>query len=170
MKQFLLIAVLFSTNVFAKKSKGGVFLEPIVGYSIYTKDNFLSSNISVGHAGTTYGARAGVEFGPVVLGGRFVTTPDTTYSLTVNGNQVNTQEFSFNQTGSETSFISKQSAQSFFGGINVQIPIFSGNLIRSSIKNAKINLDSKIYFCICLNSTLLFWETNNIYLNYYFNF
>lgn len=51
--------------------------------------------------------------------------------------------FSFNQTGSETSFISKQSAQSFFGGINVQIPIFSGNLIRSSIKNAKINLDSK---------------------------
>jgi len=51
--------------------------------------------------------------------------------------------FSFNQLGSETSFISKQSDQSFFGGINVQIPLFNGNLRRSSIKNAKINLDSK---------------------------
>jgi len=51
--------------------------------------------------------------------------------------------FSFNQLGSETSFISKQSDQSFFGGINVQIPLFNGNLRRSTIKNAKINLDSK---------------------------
>ena len=51
--------------------------------------------------------------------------------------------FSFNQLGSETSFISKQSDQSFFGGINVQIPLFNGNLRRSAIKNAKINLDSK---------------------------
>ena len=49
----------------------------------------------------------------------------------------------FNKIGSETSFISKQSDQSFFGGINIQIPIFSGNLRRSSIKNAKINLENQ---------------------------
>ena len=51
--------------------------------------------------------------------------------------------YSFNQVGSETSFISKQSDQSFFGGINIQIPIFTGNIRRSAIKNSKINLDSK---------------------------
>ena len=51
--------------------------------------------------------------------------------------------YSFNQVGSETSFISKQSDQSFFGGINIQIPIFTGNIRRSTIKNSKINLDSK---------------------------
>jgi len=51
--------------------------------------------------------------------------------------------YSFNQVGSETSFISKQSDQSFFGGINIQIPIFTGNLRRSTVKNSKINLDSK---------------------------
>ena len=51
--------------------------------------------------------------------------------------------YSFNQVGSETSFISKQSDQSFLGGINIQIPIFTGNIRRSAIKNSKINLDSK---------------------------
>ena len=51
--------------------------------------------------------------------------------------------FSFSDIGSQTGFISKQNDQSFFAGVNIQVPIFSGNLRRTSIKNSKINLNSK---------------------------
>ena len=53
MKLVLLMALLLSTNAFAKRSgKGGLYIEPIVGYSVYTKDKLeilgTSSDLSVG--------------------------------------------------------------------------------------------------------------------------
>ena len=53
--------------------------------------------------------------------------------------------FSFNKSGSETSFISKQTDRGLFGVISLQFPIFNGDLIRKNIKNSKINLESKKY-------------------------
>ena len=53
--------------------------------------------------------------------------------------------FSFNKSGSETSFISKQTDRGLFGIISLQFPIFNGDLIRKNIKNSKINLESKKY-------------------------
>ena len=50
---------------------------------------------------------------------------------------------SFNKSGSETSFISNQTDRSFFGLINIQFPIFNGNLVKNNIKNSKLNLQSK---------------------------
>ena len=51
--------------------------------------------------------------------------------------------FSFNKSGSETSFISKQTDRGVFGIISIQFPIFNGNIIRKNIKNSRINLESK---------------------------
>ena len=51
--------------------------------------------------------------------------------------------FSFNKSGSETSFISKQTDRGVFGIISIQFPIFNGDIIRKNIKNSRINLESK---------------------------
>ncbi len=54
-----------------------------------------------------------------------------------------TTSYSFNKSGSETSFISKQTDRGFFGVVSIQFPIFNGNMIRKNIKNSKLNLESK---------------------------
>ncbi len=56
-----------------------------------------------------------------------------------------TTSFSFNKSGSETSFISKQTDRGVFGIVNLQVPIFNGDVVRRNIKNAKLNLESKNY-------------------------
>ena len=67
MKLVLLMTLLLSTNAFAKRSKkGGLYIEPIVGYSVYTKEKFealgTTTDLSVGHGGTSYGARLGGRY------------------------------------------------------------------------------------------------------------
>ena len=53
--------------------------------------------------------------------------------------------YSYNNRQSETSFISQQTDYGIIAGINVEIPIFTGNLKRKNYQNAKINLESKNY-------------------------
>ena len=53
--------------------------------------------------------------------------------------------FSFNKMGSETSFISRQTDTGVFGMFNLQFPIFSGDIRRKNIKNARLNLESKTH-------------------------
>lgn len=104
MKLILLMMLLLSTNAFAKRSKkGGLYIEPIVGYSVYTKEKFealgTTTDLSVGHGGTSYGARLGADIGYLMIGVRYLTTPKTTFSAEINGVKLNTDEFSFNQSG-----------------------------------------------------------------------
>ena len=54
-----------------------------------------------------------------------------------------TTSFSFNKSGSETSFISKQTDRGVFGVVSIQFPIFNGDVVRRNIKNSKLNLESK---------------------------
>ena len=56
-----------------------------------------------------------------------------------------TTSFSFNKSGSETSFISRQTDRGVFGVVSIQFPIFNGNLVKNNIKNSKLNLESKKY-------------------------
>ena len=51
--------------------------------------------------------------------------------------------YSYTNTQSETSFVSKQSNYGLIAGINIDIPIFSANMRRKAFKNAKINLETK---------------------------
>jgi len=53
--------------------------------------------------------------------------------------------YSYNNRQSETSFISKQTDYGIVAGVNMEIPIFTGNIKRKSYQNAKINLASKNY-------------------------
>jgi len=54
-----------------------------------------------------------------------------------------TTSFSFNKSGSETSFIIKQTDRGVFGVVSIQFPIFNGDVVRRNIKNSKLNLESK---------------------------
>ncbi len=54
-----------------------------------------------------------------------------------------TTSFSFSKSGSETSFISKQTDRGLFGIVNIQFPIFNGDIVKRNIKNSKLNLQSK---------------------------
>ena len=56
-----------------------------------------------------------------------------------------TTSFSFSKSGSETSFISKQTDRGLFGIVNIQFPIFNGDIVKRNIKNSKLNLQSKKY-------------------------
>ena len=64
MKYILIILVLFSTGAFAKrKKKISLYIEPTVGYAMYTKDTIQVANLptaNVGHYGLTFGGKVGL--------------------------------------------------------------------------------------------------------------
>tara|TARA_B100000427_G_scaffold106261_1_gene88180 strand:+ start:162 stop:1511 length:1350 start_codon:yes stop_codon:yes gene_type:complete len=67
-------------------------------------------------------------------------------------NLVSSYAYNYNKTGS--GLFSKQEDRGLRGGISVEIPLFSGNMRRKNLQNAKINLDSRFHYLENIKNTI----------------
>jgi len=62
--------------------------------------------------------------------------------------------YDYTNTKNEISQFSEINNNGFVGGLNVEIPIFSSNMRKNSMQNAKINLDSKSHYLENIKNTI----------------